>query len=149
MLKVVALFQDGLNTSGETDNDIPKFITDSNEKTSYVRGKFLGKVSCWLDIASPGCGGARVLVAGLAPVKVVYPLYIECGLPTLGTVMGGGRAANCSMTHCHNTQTLVLRGGSNNTTTTATTTTLTNPALDLIRYLQVHIYCIYSANASN
>ena len=51
--KIVALFQDGLNTSGETDNDIPKFITDSNEKTSYVRGKFLGKVSCWLDICIP------------------------------------------------------------------------------------------------
>ena len=147
MFKVAALFQDGLNTSGETDNDIPKFITDSNEKTSYVRGKFLGKVSCWLDICIPCL--ARVLVAGLAPVKVVYPLYIECGLRTLWwTVMGW--AANCSMTHCHNTQTLlVLRGGSNNTTTTATTTTLTNPALDLIRYLLVHIYCIYSTNASN
>ena len=45
LYKVAVLFQDGLNTSGETDNDIPKFITDSNEKTSYVRGKFLGKVS--------------------------------------------------------------------------------------------------------
>ena len=39
------LFQDGgLNTSGETENDIPKFISDSNDKTNYVRGKFLGKV---------------------------------------------------------------------------------------------------------
>ena len=39
------IFQDGgLNTSGETDNDIPKFITDNNDKTNYVRGKFLGKV---------------------------------------------------------------------------------------------------------
>ena len=39
------MFQDGgLNTSGETDNDIPKFITDNNDKTNYVRGKFLGKV---------------------------------------------------------------------------------------------------------
>jgi len=33
----------GLNTSGETENDIPKFISDSNDKTNYVRGKFLGK----------------------------------------------------------------------------------------------------------
>ena len=53
LYKVSVLFQDGLNTSGETDNDIPKFITDSNEKTSYVRGKFLGKVSRWLDICIP------------------------------------------------------------------------------------------------
>ena len=53
LYKVAVLFQDGLNTSGETDNDIPKFITDSNEKTSYVRGKFLGKVSRWLDICIP------------------------------------------------------------------------------------------------
>ena len=41
----LSIFQDGgLNTSGETDNDIPKFITDNNDKTNYVRGKFLGKV---------------------------------------------------------------------------------------------------------
>ena len=42
------IFQDGgLNTSGETDNDIPKFITDNNDKTNYVRGKFLGKVKIY------------------------------------------------------------------------------------------------------
>ena len=33
-----------MNTSGDTDHDVPKFITDTNDKTSYVRGKFLGKV---------------------------------------------------------------------------------------------------------
>lgn len=33
----------GLNTSGETENDVPKYITDNNDRTSYVRGKFLGK----------------------------------------------------------------------------------------------------------
>lgn len=33
----------GLNTSGEAENDIPKYITDNNDKSSYVRGKFLGK----------------------------------------------------------------------------------------------------------
>ena len=39
------LFQEGgHNTSGETENDIPKFITDANDKTNYMRGKFLGKV---------------------------------------------------------------------------------------------------------
>jgi hypothetical protein len=37
-------FQDGLNTSGDSENDIPKFINDNNDKTSYLRGKFLGKV---------------------------------------------------------------------------------------------------------
>ena len=51
------VFQEGgLNTSGETEADIPKFITDSNDKTSYVRGKFLGKVSlhryCMRDTSS-------------------------------------------------------------------------------------------------
>ena len=46
ILKYFLLLQEGgLNTSGETEADIPKFITDSNDKTSYVRGKFLGKVS--------------------------------------------------------------------------------------------------------
>ena len=56
ILKYFLFLQEGgLNTSGETEADIPKFITDSNDKTSYVRGKFLGKVSgehymsvlCW------------------------------------------------------------------------------------------------------
>ena len=40
----------GLNTSGETENDIPKFITDCNDCTNYVRGKFLGKVRDYLAI---------------------------------------------------------------------------------------------------
>ena len=41
----ISFFQDGgLNTSGETENDIPKFISDNNDRTNYVRGKFLGKV---------------------------------------------------------------------------------------------------------
>jgi len=33
----------GLNTSNDSDHDIPKFISDGNDKTNYVRGKFLGK----------------------------------------------------------------------------------------------------------
>ena len=45
---LLLIFQDGgLNTSGETENDIPKFITDNNDKTNYVRGKFLGKVKIY------------------------------------------------------------------------------------------------------
>ena len=43
-INVIFFFQDGLNTSGESENDIPKFINDNNDKTSYLRGKFLGKV---------------------------------------------------------------------------------------------------------
>jgi len=33
----------GLNTSGEAEGEIPQKIFDSNDKTSYLRGKFLGK----------------------------------------------------------------------------------------------------------
>ena len=48
LVTLLSIFQDGgLNTSGETDNDIPKFITDNNDKTNYVRGKFLGKVKIY------------------------------------------------------------------------------------------------------
>ena len=56
------VFQDGgLNTSGETDNDIPKFITDNNDKTNYVRGKFLGKVK---SINLPGKRGVKNMSFG-------------------------------------------------------------------------------------
>ena len=56
------MFQDGgLNTSGETDNDIPKFITDNNDKTNYVRGKFLGKVK---SINLPGKRGVKNMSFG-------------------------------------------------------------------------------------
>ena len=42
------LLQDGgLNTSGEAEEQIPKFISDCNDKTNYVRGKFLGKVTTY------------------------------------------------------------------------------------------------------
>jgi len=37
------LKEGGLNTSNDSDHDIPKFISDGNDKTNYVRGKFLGK----------------------------------------------------------------------------------------------------------
>lgn len=33
----------GLNTSGEAEGDIPKYILDNADKTTYLRGKFLGK----------------------------------------------------------------------------------------------------------
>ena len=39
------LLQEGLNTSGEAEGDIPKYILDTLDKTTYLRGKFLGKVS--------------------------------------------------------------------------------------------------------
>ena len=56
ILKYFLLLQEGgLNTSGETEADIPKFITDSNDKTSYVRGKFLGKVSGEHYISTCSC----------------------------------------------------------------------------------------------
>ncbi|XP_023327473.1 serine/threonine-protein kinase PLK1 [Eurytemora carolleeae] len=35
--------KDGLNTSGESENDIPKYITDINDCKNYARGRFLGK----------------------------------------------------------------------------------------------------------
>ena len=59
--KLPPYFQDGvLNTSGDTDHDVPKFITDTNDKASYVRGKFLGKVNSnkedIVNFSTPGLG---------------------------------------------------------------------------------------------
>ena len=38
------LFQEGHNTSGESEQEIPKYISDVTDMSNYVRGRFLGKV---------------------------------------------------------------------------------------------------------